>query len=74
MLTKEEFFKKFGANIREYREERNLTIQELSKLTKIRMQYLKKIEAGKAYGMTSSYIFIFAKAFNIRPNEIIKGL
>ena len=51
-----------------------MTIQELSKLTGIRVQYLKKIEAGKAYGMNSNYVFIFAKAFKIKPHEVVKGI
>ena len=69
-----EIFIKFGQNIRALREERVITIQELSKLTGIRVQYLKKIEAGKAYGMSSSNILIFAKAFKIKPYEVVKGI
>ena len=74
MLTEEEFLKKFGENIREFREERNITIEELSVITGIRKEYLKKIEAGKAYGLNSNYIFIFAKAFKIKPHEVVTGL
>ena len=69
-----EIFIKFGQNIRALREERSMTILELSKITGIRTQYLKKIEAGKAYGMNSSYILIFAKAFKIKPYEVVKGI
>ena len=69
-----EIFIKFGQNIRALREEGGITIQELSKLIGIRVQYLKKIEAGKAYGMSSSYILIFAKVFKIKPYDVVKGI
>ena len=48
MLTEEEFFKKFGENIREFREERNMTLEDLSIITGIKAQYLKRIELGTA--------------------------
>lgn len=74
MLKKEEIYRIFGENIRKFREERNMTIEELSVITGIRKEYLKKIEAGKAYGLNSNYIFIFAKAFKIKPHEVVTGL
>ena len=40
-----------GQHIRKLREEKNLTIKELSQKTGIRPQYLQKIEAGLAYGL-----------------------
>ena len=69
-----EIFIKFGQNIQQLRKERNMTIQELSKLTGIRTQYLRKIESGKAYGMGAECIFIFADAFNIKPHEVVRGM
>ena len=74
MLTEEEFFKKFGENIREFREERNMTIEELSTITGIRTQYLKRIELGTARRLNTSHIFIFAEVFNIKPHEIVNGI
>ena len=69
-----EIFIKFGKNIKEFRQERNITLQELSELTGIRQQYLKKIEDGKAYRISSTHVFVFAKAFKIKPHEVLKGL
>ena len=74
MLTEEEFFKKFGENIREFREERNMTLEDLSTITGIKAQYLKRIELGTAKRINASHIFIFAEAFKIKPHEIVKGL
>lgn len=42
-----DIFIKFGENIQQFRKERNMTIQELSKLTGIRVQYLKKLKQEK---------------------------
>ena len=74
MLTEEEFFKKFGENIREFREERNMTLEDLSIITGIKAQYLKRIELGTAKRVHASHIFIFAEAFKIKPHEFVKGL
>ena len=74
MLTEEKIFKKFGENIQEFREERSMTIDELSTITGIRAQYLKRIELGTAKRLSVDHVFIFAKAFNLKPHEIVKGL
>ena len=74
MLTEEELYRIFGKNIREFREERNMTIEELSIITGIRAQYLKRIELGTAKRLHASHIFIFAEAFKIKPHEFVKGL
>ncbi len=74
MLTEEEFLKKIGENIRKFREERNMTIEELSTITGIRVQYLKRIELGTVKRLSIDHIFIFAEAFNLKPHEIVKGL
>ena len=69
-----EMFVILGNNIRGFREERNMTVKELAELTGYRPEYLRKIEAGKAYGISSSCIFIFAKAFGLEPHEVVEGL
>ena len=67
-------FKNFGKNIKNFREKRNMTIQELSELTGIRTQYLKRIELGIAKRLNASHIFIFAKALKIKPHEVVKNI
>ena len=74
MLTEEEFFKKFGENIRAFREERNMTLEDLSIITGIRAQYLKRIESGTAKRLKASHVFIFAEAFKIKLYEVVKNL
>ena len=62
-----------GQHIKKLREDRNLTIKDLAEKTGIRVQYLQKIEAGKAYGVRfekhlckiSKALFVnFAEIFN----------
>ena len=75
MLTEEEeFLKKFGENIRKFREERNMTTDELSIITGIREQYFKRIEADKAKRLNIEHLFIFSEAFKLKPHEIVNGL
>ena len=72
-FNKEKFIN-FGKKIKSLREERNMSIEELSLLTGIRKPYLKKIEAGIAYRLTCTHVFIFAEAFNIKPKEVVTGI
>ena len=74
MITKEEFYRIFGQNIQEFRKERNMTIEELSQITGIKTQYLRRIKDGNAKRLKASHIFIFAKAFNLKPHEIVKNI
>ena len=69
-----EVFKNFGINIRIFREERNMTIEHLSQITGIRVDYLKKIESGTAFRLSTKHIFIFAKAFKLEPYEIVRNI
>ena len=73
MLT-EEILKKFGENIHEFREDRNMTLKELSIITGIRVQYSKRIELGTAKKLNTSHVFIFAEAFNIKPHELVENI
>ncbi len=60
-----------GQNIRKLREERNLTIKEISQKTGIRPQYLQKIEAGLAYRvMIEKHLVPLAKVFKIKFHEL----
>lgn len=56
----------FGENVKMLREERNMTLKELSQKTGMRVEYLKKIEQGSAYGMRiCTHVVKLAKAFNV---------
>ena len=46
-----QYFIKLGLQIKKLREERTITLKELSAKTNIRKEYLQKIENGKAYGV-----------------------
>ena len=73
-MNEEEMLKKFGENVRKQREKENLTLNDVAKKTKIREQYLQKIENGKATGIRCSHIIIIAHALNIEAYKLCKGL
>lgn len=73
-MNEEEMLKIFGENVRKQREKENITLEEMAKKTKIKKQYLQKIENGNAAGIRCSHIFIIAHALNIKAYKLCKGL
>lgn len=62
---------KVGKHIQKLRKERNISLKELSLKTKIRVQYLKKIEEGKAYGMlVDKHLVAIADGLEIKVHEL----
>lgn len=68
------FFEFLGKRIKEKSEEKGLTIDELALKCGIRKIYLRKIEAGEAYGLSTTKIFMIAEALDIHPSNLVKGL
>lgn len=65
-------FKQFGKHILKLREDRNITINELSDKTGIRKEYLKKIEQGTAYGlMFERHLVKIAKGLKINFQTLL---
>lgn len=64
----------FGSNLKKIRENKNMSLKELSIKTQMRVEYLKKIENGTAYGLTISKIFIIANALNTTPSFFVEGI
>lgn len=72
--NKYKIFKILGENIKSVRLAKNITIKILSERTGIRAEYIRKIENGKAYGITlTKHVFYIAKALNVKPSELVKG-
>lgn len=62
---------KLGNNIKKLREEKNITIREMSDKTGIRKEYLKKIESGEAYGVClEKHMSAIAHALNVKLSEL----
>lgn len=62
-----------GLHIKKLREERNLTIKDVALKTGIRVQYLRKIENGTAYGVKiEKHLHKISKALSINFVEIFK--
>ena len=59
-------FVKLGLHIQNLRKERNITLQELSEKTGIRVKYLQKIENGIAFGiLIDRHLLKIAIALNV---------
>ena len=60
-----------GQNIKQLRESKNMTLNELSQKTKISLNYLKKIESGNAYGVKIlTHLAKIASALDLKLHEI----
>lgn len=66
--------KVLGQNIKDNREKRGMTLEEVSQKTGIRLPYLKKIENGKAVRVSTMHIFMIAEALDVMPHILVKGL
>lgn len=67
------FYEFIGKKIRQKREEKGLTLNELCLKTGIRKIYLQKIEEGSAYGFTITKFFRIADALEIPASILIKS-
>lgn len=63
-----------GQNIKENIEKKGITLEEVSQKTSIRLPYLKKIENGEAFRVSTKHLFLIAEALNIMPHILVKGL
>ena len=62
---------KLGKRIQDIREEKGITVEELSEKTGIRKEYIKKIESGKAYGVTlDKHLFKISNALKIKLSTL----
>ena len=62
----------FGQNIKNFREKNNISLKELSLKSGIKIAYLKKIEQGKALGITIDHIDFLAKGLGISVYKLLK--
>ena len=72
-METEEIFKIIGQNIRTIRESKGLSLKDISKLSGIRVEYLSKIENGKARGMLLSYLEFTALALGVELYILLEG-
>lgn len=64
--------KKLGLRIKYLREEQKITIKELSQKTKIRVEYLNKIEKGNAYGICiNKHLLKIATGLKIKLSKLL---
>ena len=69
-MTKEELIKRIGLNIRETREKKGLSIQELSDMLNIEYNNLIRIEKGRT-NFTIGTLFNISKVLNVDLSDLI---
>lgn len=73
-MNKKQFFKTLGKNIKQVRKSMNISLEELSKVTGIRKNYLIKIEKGNAPGFTTTKFLTIKAALNSNFDILFKNL
>ena len=73
-MKEQDVLKTFGANLKKHREKMNMTIKELSQKTKIREQYLIKIEQGSAANLPLYYVFKLSEGLKTKPHILCLGI
>ena len=63
-------FYDLGQKIRKIRKEKNITIKELSLKTGININYLYKVERGKAFGICIDRLGLIASCLEVRVYEL----
>ena len=69
----DETLKIFGENIKKRREEKGISQEELASIAEFDRTYISLIERGKR-NLSLLNICRFAKAFDIKPFELIKNI
>ena len=73
MKEKEEFLKKFGANLRDLREEKGISLREFERRCDIDRPRLSKIEQGKA-NPTIYTLHIICEALEVDLKTLLNKL
>ena len=60
-----------GKNIQELRKKSNMSVEEVSKITGIRVSYLEKIEKGEAYRLNTNHLSHIAKALGVNECSLM---
>jgi len=69
----EKSFKLIGKSIKFLREIKNISIKELSDMTKISVKYLTKIENGLAFGMCiNKHLLVIANALKVKLSDLFE--
>ena len=61
-----------GKRIKSKRESEGISISELAQKTGINKKYLEKIEAGEAYGLSTTKFFKIAEALIVSPYKLVE--
>jgi transcriptional regulator with XRE-family HTH domain len=70
-MTKEDLFQLVGRNLRKYRDENNLTQNELAEIVGISTPFLANLERGKK-GMSLPVLVNIANALHVSPDYLLR--
>ena len=65
-------FRIVGSNTSKARIEKGISIKTFSEISGISTRYLKKIENGEAFGMTTDHLFKIAEALQVKISYLLK--
>lgn len=51
-----------------------MSVDELASKSKIRKEYIKKIEEGVAYGVSTIHLFMISNALSVNPSVLQEGV
>lgn len=61
----------FGCNIKKFREINNISLEDFSVKSGIKISYLKRIEQGQATGITIDHLGFLARGLGISVYELL---
>lgn len=68
----QQLYKIFGQNVRRFREDKKLSLAELSKISGIREIFLNRIETADAKMIKLHHLEYLCNALNVTPRDLLK--
>lgn len=69
--SKRNYSKRFGANVKRYREQQGLTLEEVAQKLKISAPALKQIENGSRAEIKEEYVYQLASILSCTPDNLL---
>jgi DNA-binding XRE family transcriptional regulator len=64
--------RRFGSHLRQLREQRGLTIEELAERAQIGARHVARVEAGRG-SPSLLWLYAVAEGLNVHPSELLRG-
>lgn len=70
-MNENDIYRIFAKNVQKYREQKGVSIEELTILSGINHKYLCRIESATAKRLTTKHLFQIAQALEIEPYKFV---